>query len=122
MYTQAYEIMNKVTSETANSLRQVADQNLKASQKFLSMQAEWTRQAIQFGVDQAQLVADSREPRTFIKDQSTLVGDYIGQCLNNSQELLTAAISNGTEAREWVEQGVEKAQSTLRKATAKKAA
>jgi len=122
MYTQAYDIMNKVTDEAVSSLRQVADLNLKSSQKLLAMQAGWAQQAIKFGVDQTQLVADAREPQAYLKAQSSLVGDYMTQCLKNSQELVSALTFSTTEMREWVEQGVEKAQGNLRKATVKKAA
>jgi len=122
MYTQAYDIMNKVTNETVSSLRQAADLNLKTSQKLLAMQADWASQTIKLGVDQAQLVADAGEPRAYLKAQSTLFGEYMTQCLNNSKELVSTLTSSTTEAREWVEQGVEKAQANLRKASAKKAA
>ncbi|HED12169.1 MAG TPA: phasin family protein [Gammaproteobacteria bacterium] len=122
MYTQVYDIMNKVTSEAVSSLRQATDLNLKSSQKLLAMQADWAQQAIKFGVEQTQLLVNAHEPRTYVKEQSTLVGDYMTQCLNNSQELVSALTSSSTEVREWVEQGVEKAQVNLRKASAKKAA
>jgi len=122
MYTQAFEMMNKATIETVASLRQAADLNLKNSQKLLAMQADWAQQAIKFGADQTALVAGATEPRAYLKEQGSLVADYMSQCLKNSQELVSALTTTSTEAREWVEQGVEKAQVNLRKAGVKKAA
>ncbi len=121
MFTQVSENITKINNESAESLRQAAELSQKSSQTFLEMQSAWVSQAIKFGVDQAQLFAKAQDARAYLADQATLVGAYLEQNAKNTEAFVAAVTDSGTEARELVEQGVEKAQVNLR-AVAEKAA
>jgi len=114
MFTQLSENINKINKDSAESLRQATELTQASSQKFLEMQSTWVSQAIKFGVDQAQLVAKAQDPRAYLADQATLVGSYLEQSAKNAEELVAAVTDNGAQARDFVEQGVEKAQVSLR--------
>lgn len=114
MFTQLSENINKINNDSAESLRQATELTQASSQKFLEMQSTWVSQAIKFGVDQAQLVAKAQDPRAYLADQANLVGNYLEQSAKNAEDLVAAVTDNGAQARDFVEQGVEKAQVNLR--------
>ncbi|RKZ70138.1 MAG: hypothetical protein DRQ44_01570 [Gammaproteobacteria bacterium] len=114
MFAQVSENINKINSDSAESLRQVTELTQKSSQTLLEMQSSWVSQAIKFGVDQAQLLSQAQDPRAYFSDQATLVGEYLEQSAKDAEKLVAVVTDNGEQARELVEQGVEKAQVSLR--------
>jgi hypothetical protein len=114
MFTQLSENITKINNDSTESLRQATELTQKSSQKFLEMQSSWVSQAIKFGVDQAQLLSKAQDPRAYFADQATLVGEYLEQSAKNAEELVAVVTDNGAQARDFVEQGVEKAQVSLR--------
>jgi predicted phage tail protein len=114
MFTQVSENINKINNDSVESLRQATELTQKAGQTFLEMQSTWVSQAIKFGVDQAQLLSKAQDPRAYFADQATLVGDYLEQSAKDAEKFVAVVTDNGEQAREFVEQGVEKAQTNLR--------
>ena len=94
--------------------RQATEITQKTSQTLLEMQSSWVSQAIKFGVDQAQLLSKAQDPRAYFADQATLTGEYLEQSAKDAEKFVAVVTDNGEQARELVEQGVEKAQVSLR--------
>ena len=114
---KSFSEFNNSTLEAAKALGEI---NSRLVEKAIKQHFKAADLLVESGLKQAKLVQDNKDIKDFLSNQTALMEEYTGKFVDLAKSNVTVAQEVGAEYKAWIEQGMQKAETTV-KSVAKKA-
>ena len=118
---ESIEMINEMSTNSYNSLRQLSDINMMAWNKLMENQMDVVTSLMENSIEQMKLISEAKDYQEVVRGQMDMTRKLGETVLDKTRETVELAQKTGEDYRTWIEGSMANANEQLAKAAEKAA-